>query len=102
MGLTNWQLFNSNDNPFLAPSGYVPEISDACNGCGDCVKACNFHALNVDEKTQRAVVDLTKCMGCTLCEDKCPVEAISYRVEPSIGEPLDIDALKGEAGASRK
>jgi len=102
MSTTNWHLFNSNDNPFLAPSGYVPEVGDACNGCGDCAKACGFHAISVDEQTQKAVVDLGKCMGCTLCEDKCPVGAIKYRLEPSIGEPLDIEALKLEAAPGKK
>lgn len=102
MGLTNWQLFNSNDNPFLAPSGYVPEVNDACNGCGDCVKTCGFHAISVDEKMQKAVIDLGKCMGCGFCEENCPAEAISMGLEPEIGEPLDIEALKAEAASGKK
>lgn len=102
MSTTNWHLFGSNDNPFLAPSGYVPDISDACNGCGDCARACGFHAITVDEGSQKAVVDLGKCMGCTLCEDRCPLDAIKMRPEPSIGDPLDIEALKRQSLSARQ
>ena len=90
-------LYSSNENPFLAPSGYVPEVGDKCNGCGDCVDACAFHAMTIDEQEQRAVVDLTKCMGCAVCEDKCPAGAITLRLEPSHGDPMDIEAMKREA-----
>ena len=51
----------------------------------------------MDEGGQQAVVDLEKCMGCGVCEDNCPVEAISLRLEPSRFDPLDIEALKREA-----
>lgn len=102
IGMMNWKLFNSNDNPFVAPSGYIPDISKACNGCGQCVDSCPFTALTMDEKTKRPVVDLGKCMGCTLCEDKCTIGAIDYKLEPSIGDPLDIEALKIETGITDK
>jgi ferredoxin len=102
MGLTSWPLIGSNDNPFIAPSGYAPDVADACNGCGDCVKACSFQAIAVDEKTNKAVVNLQKCMGCGFCEEKCPEEAIKLRREPALGDPLDIEAMKQEAASGKK
>lgn len=77
--------------PILAPSGYVAEVSDECIECGDCVDACGFNAISMDGV---AVVNQDKCMGCGVCEGQCPNDAISLRLEPSKGEPLDIEVLK--------
>ncbi len=97
IGLRQWNsIYPHNDNPFLMPSGFVPEVSDLCNGCGECTRVCNFGAINVDEKTQKVVIDMDRCMGCGHCRDKCPIEAIRLRLEPKIGDPLDIEALKRE------
>jgi ferredoxin len=35
-------------------------------------------------------------MGCGVCEDACPVEALHLRREPSKGDPLDLDELKAQ------
>jgi Pyruvate/2-oxoacid:ferredoxin oxidoreductase delta subunit len=102
-GLRNWPLIGSNDNPFLAPSGYAPVVKgDACSGCGDCEKRCGFQAIKVDEKTQKAVVNLERCMGCGFCEEACPERAIGLRLEPALGDPFDIEAMKQEADSGRK
>jgi MinD superfamily P-loop ATPase len=85
--------------PVLAPSGYLSEISDECDGCGVCVDTCGFDAISVDEDTQNVAVDKDKCMGCGVCEDACLVEAISLRREPSKGEPLDLEELLAAAPA---
>lgn len=95
LGMKSWNLFGE-AVPILAPSGYVAEISDSCMGCGDCVSACGFFALSMDEDNQVAVVDETKCMGCGVCEDKCSTGAISLRRDPSKGEPLDLAKLLQE------
>jgi formate hydrogenlyase subunit 6/NADH:ubiquinone oxidoreductase subunit I len=81
--------------PLLAPSGYVSEVSDECNGCGSCAEnTCHFQAIRLDEDGQKAVINLQKCMGCGVCVDVCPVGAVSLRREPSKGDPLDIEELK--------
>ena len=97
IGMQMWKsMYPHNDNPFLMPSGFVPEVSDICNGCGECTRFCGFQAISVDEKTQKVVFDMDRCMGCGLCRDNCPVEAIKLRLEPKFGDPLDIEALKRE------
>jgi Pyruvate/2-oxoacid:ferredoxin oxidoreductase delta subunit len=97
MGIKMFNLLDfTNDNTYLAPSGYVAQVNDGCNGCAECVEYCNFHALSVDEGGLKAVVDLEKCMGCSVCEEKCPAEAISLRLEPSFGDPFDIEAMKSQ------
>lgn len=42
-----------------------------CIGFGDCVKACPFGALSIDER-ELPVVDLTRCTGCGVCVQTCP------------------------------
>ena len=88
-----WNMYGEQLVPILAPSGYVSEIGNDCNGCGDCVTACGFSAISLDDDKQIAVVDIQKCMGCGVCEYKCPAGAISLRLEPSKGEPLNLEEL---------
>ncbi len=96
IGLKMFNLMDMDDqNPFIAPSGYVAEINDACNGCGVCAEnTCNFKAIYMDEKNQQAVVRFEKCMGCGVCENACEADAITMRRDPAKGDPLDIDEMK--------
>ena len=81
--------------PIIAPSGYVSEIGEDCNGCGQCIDFCQFEALTL--KDERAEVIYDKCMGCGVCETKCPINAISLKRDPAKGNPLDIKALMEQA-----
>lgn len=81
--------------PIIAPSGYVSEIGEDCNGCGQCIDFCQFEALTL--KDERAEVSYDKCMGCGVCETKCPIDAISLKRDPAKGNPLDIKALMKQA-----
>ncbi|AEH24377.1 4Fe-4S dicluster domain-containing protein [Pyrococcus yayanosii] len=55
----------------LLPGVNVPHT---CVQCQDypCVKACNFDALSVDEKTGAVLVDEEKCTTCGACVLACP------------------------------
>jgi len=76
--------------PVIAPSGYVSEINEECNGCGTCLEFCQFGAISMND---RAIVNHDKCMGCGVCESKCSVGAISLRRDYGKCEPLDIRVL---------
>ena len=44
-----------------------PEFSDICNGCGDCVSACNQKIIVISSR-RRARLDFSRG-GCTFCGD---------------------------------
>jgi Na+-translocating ferredoxin:NAD+ oxidoreductase RNF subunit RnfB len=50
-----------------------------CHGYGDCVAACTFDALHMDEKTGLPVVDEEKCTACGLCVKACPRNLFELR-----------------------
>ena len=65
------------DNPTaVLPSSFLPEASDDCIECGECVDRCMLGALSLDEEAGRPVVDPEKCIGCGVCAVSCPVEAL--------------------------
>jgi len=43
-----------------------------CLGFGDCVKVCNFGALSMTDN-RLPKVDYSKCTGCGLCSNECPM-----------------------------
>ncbi len=84
---------NAGDLVFLVPSGYVAEVDpDVCVGCGTCADLNNFNCITMDDD-DHAVVNSEKCMGCGGCEGVCSEGAITLRLDPSKGDPLDIEKL---------
>lgn len=47
------------------------ECPFGCLGYGDCVRACPFDAIALDDRGL-PVVDLAKCTGCGVCVTECP------------------------------
>lgn len=84
-----------NGVPMLASSGYVSRMdSGRCEGCGECVAACQFRAISMSEG--KAVVDEQRCMGCGVCVSKCERGAHSLIRDPRRGVPLEVRDLRGE------
>jgi len=52
-----------------------------CRSCGTCVKVCEFHAPNLEEKDgfTVAVINEALCKGCGTCAALCPTGAIVAR-----------------------
>jgi Pyruvate/2-oxoacid:ferredoxin oxidoreductase delta subunit len=83
--------------PMLAHSGYLARVDvDRCVGCDTCGTYCQFDALALVGGTNHVDEDL--CMGCGVCVSKCLQGAISLRLEPSRGVPLEIVNLIGDSG----
>jgi MinD superfamily P-loop ATPase len=51
-------------------------VPAACTGCGQCLSACAFSALHLEEAG--ASVDPFSCEGCHACALVCPEEALSF------------------------
>lgn len=52
-------------------SGGPNACSYGCLGLNDCMRACKFDAISLDENNDR-VIDMAKCVGCGACVKACP------------------------------
>jgi len=78
-----------------APSGYsVRHDPAACTLCGACEAVCPFEAMKITDG--RFVYDIGACMGCELCVENCPENALTLYNDPDKLLPLDIELLKTE------
>jgi electron transfer flavoprotein alpha subunit/NAD-dependent dihydropyrimidine dehydrogenase PreA subunit len=69
--------------------GEVPvKVTDACTGCGVCVDACPFGAVEL--VNGKAVIN-EACRACGQCVDACPVGAIVM----SEAEAVDLSGYRG-------
>lgn len=72
-----------------------------CLGYGDCVKACPFDAIAIDERGL-PVVDLDICTGCGICVAECP-RGVSNLLEMVIeGAPIAVRCSAHDKPAARK
>lgn len=87
-------------------AGSILVDNDKCNGCGFCVRACDFGVMTIHLDTMKAIT-------CDLCETMreefidpevgkkepqcivvCPKEAISLKTVVQVGEETRIDAAR--------
>ena len=58
-------------------AGHSAVDPEKCIACGKCIRELGCPALILDADGKKAKVDISLCTGCTLCEQLCPVGAIS-------------------------
>jgi ferredoxin len=82
-----------------AESGYSVRCDEKkCNACGGCEKVCHFGAISFIEG--RWSYHRRACVGCGLCVESCPEEALSLYVDSEKSLPLDLDRIKADALAA--
>ena len=70
-------IFRSPCIAVTKPSGSSVVDTEACIGCQRCIRQLGCPALVLSEDGKKARIDSSQCTGCTLCEQICPVHAIS-------------------------
>ncbi len=82
--------------PMLAPSGYVSRIDDAL--CVGCGLCVEMCPFDaLSLRDGIAVVDDEACMGCGVCVSTCAQDALSLALDARKGERLDVRELAATA-----
>lgn len=64
--------------PVMFRAEYVAKIDpEACNGCRQCMRFCQFGAISYSAASEKSVVDARRCYGCGICRAACSREAVS-------------------------
>jgi ferredoxin len=63
--------------PVMFRAEYVGEVDpDACTGCRQCMRVCQFGAITYSAANKKASIDPRRCYGCGICRSVCPANAI--------------------------
>ena len=87
---------HQNGTPMLASSGYVSQVDP--ERCIGCGVCAEICPFDaISVPDGQAAVDGAACMGCGVCVSKCDRGALSLARDPSKSEPLEIEALIASA-----
>ena len=70
-----------------------------CLGCGDCVAACQFGAIVMNEETGLPEVDEEKCTSCGACVKACPRHIIELRKRGPKSRRIFVSCVNKDKGA---
>lgn len=73
-----------------------------CLGLGDCVDACDFNAMYMDEETGLPVVIEENCVACGACVDACPRDIIELRNQGKKSRRIFVSCINEEKGGVAK
>lgn len=69
-----------------------------CLGMGECVDACDFDAMFMDEKTGLPVVITDKCTSCGACVKACPKDIIEMRPKKKRDLKIFVSCMNQDKG----
>ncbi|MBR5654349.1 MAG: Fe-S cluster domain-containing protein [Prevotella sp.] len=70
-----------------------------CLGCGDCVSACQFDAIRINNETGLPEVDEEKCTSCGACVKACPRHIIELRKKGPKNRRVYVRCVNKDKGA---
>lgn len=73
-----------------------------CLGLGECVDACNFDAMYMDEKTGLPVIIEDKCVSCGACVKACPSNIIELRKKGPKSRRIFVSCVNKDKGGVAK
>lgn len=76
--------------------------SYGCLGCGDCVAACKFDAMYMDEETGLPVIIEENCVACGACVEACPKDIIELRNVGPKSRRIFVSCVNKDKGAVAK
>lgn len=94
-------LYDGAQSCAIAHSVYAGDTacSYGCLGCGDCVTACPFDAIHMNEETGLPVVDDEKCVACGACVKACPRSIIELRNKGPKDRRVFVSCVNKDKGA---
>jgi Ni,Fe-hydrogenase III small subunit/ferredoxin len=79
---------NYPQKPFTAEFMIGKPVIDAhrCTGCGECIQRCPSAAIVPGKTNQDIGINIDQCIFCALCEEVCPVKAVTITHEFELAE----------------
>jgi ferredoxin len=93
-GILQLQKAIPNPAAVWAHNYYASVDAGSCVGCGECVERCQVNAIQMNENSTLAVINLDRCIGCGNCVAACQPEALRLLKKANeVIPPADAPAL---------